>query len=160
MQHGSSSSSSVSAMGASAAAAGGAPVSSSSRQHRNERGERILPTDRTFPPNAGQRPPQNSNSNGPIPSRNSSNTGVNVGGSGSNSGMPNMPSIRAQSSSSSSQQQSSRHSSSAASASSMPNKMDQRHLSKDHKSHPDKNLALKHSLASKSATQQHFSGSG
>lgn len=141
MQHGSSS---ASAMGASAAAGG----ASASSRHRNERGERSLPSDRTFPPNASQRPPQSSNSNGPMPSRNSSsNAGPNIGSNSS------MPPVRTQSMAQSLQQV---RQSGSSSSSSMPNKMDQRHMSKEHKSHPDKNLAMKHNLSSKSATQPHF----
>lgn len=128
LQHSSSSSSSMNT----------ATGSSSNRQHRNDRGDRNIPTERPFPIGAAQRV-SSSNSNGPMPSRGSSSS--------------NMPTMRPQSSQQQQQQpQQPRHTSSGSSSSS---KTDQRHLTKEHKSHPDKNLAMKHPPSK----QQHFSGS-
>lgn len=115
--------------------------SNSSRQHRNERSDRNAPPDRTVPSGAQQR-----SSNGPLPSKSSSNSNTSM-----------LQSMRPQAIGSTQPQ--SRHGSSA-SSSSMPGKSEQRQMTKEHKSHPEKNLAMKHPLSSKSTgAQQHYSGS-
>lgn len=153
LQHGSSSSSATTTAAASSSTMGQASSSGSSsnsnRQHRNDRNDRSVAAERPFPCGAAQRPAGGA-TNGPITSKSGSTI----------IGLPNLSSLRSQSlgSQSSQQQQQSRHGSSA-SSSSMPNKSDQRHMTKEHKSHSDKNFVMKHPLSKSAVTQQHYNSS-